>query len=126
VELGWWSLPVTLLAVWVVVGTAFSVRTLLSGAAEIGLMQAAPGWLHPEPSAAAYWSGMLAQLGMLGGEDLQWARETESLTRNVLSPLLWQAALALLYLSWIAIWWTRHARPGHGQPLEARNGITVE
>jgi len=30
-----------------------------------------------------------------------------------------QISIALLYLSWIAIWWTRHQRQQQGQLLES-------
>jgi anti-sigma factor RsiW len=117
-EVGWWMIPVGLLTLWVFISTAVAVRGVFSSAAELGLLPGAPAWLAPDPGAADLWSGTLAQFGLLGGQSLQWARETESFTRTILPRLIWQVSIALLYLSWIAIWWARQARQGHGRPLE--------
>ena len=47
-----------------------------------------------------------------------WAELTEAFTRNRLPQIVLQVAIALLYLSWIAIWWARQTRREHGQLLE--------
>jgi hypothetical protein len=44
------------------------------------------------------------------GNNLQWFELTEGYSRNLLPQLIWQLAIALLYLIWIAVWWTRHTR----------------
>jgi hypothetical protein len=35
-----------------------------------------------------------------------------------LPEIIIQVSIALLYLSWMAIWWARHTHQGHGQLLE--------
>ena len=58
------------------------------------------------------WTSTLGQFGMLEGDSLQWAETTESFTRNILPQFVWQVSIALLYLTWIAIWWARQTRQG--------------
>jgi hypothetical protein len=66
-------------------------------------------------------SATLGQLGLLSGNSLNWAETTEIFTRLSLPQIGLQISIALLYLSWIAIWWARHTRHQHqerGQLLE--------
>jgi hypothetical protein len=60
----------------------------------------------------------LGQVGVLQGSNLQWAESTESFTRNVLPQFIWQVSIALMYLTWIAIWWARQTLQEQGQLLE--------
>jgi len=117
-EVGWWMIPVSLLIVWVFISTTALVREVVSTASEVGLLKGAPAWLADGSSTAAVWSGRLGEFGLLSGDSLKWAEKTETFTRNTLPPIIWQISIALLYLSWIAIWWARYKRQRHGRPLE--------
>ena len=109
-EVGWWMIPVSLLLLWVLIGSVEVVGHVVSAANEFGLLSLgdAPTWLVPGSSNGAVWSGRLGDFGLLSGDSLQWAELTESFTRDNLPQIVWQSAIALLYLSWIAIWWARH------------------
>jgi hypothetical protein len=109
-EIGWWMIPVSLLLLWVFLGTSETVGYVVSTANRLGLLSLndAPTWLATGLSNGAVWSGRLGEFGLLSGDSLQWAELTESFTRNILPQIVWQSAIALLYLSWIAIWWARH------------------
>ena len=113
-------IPVSLLLLWVLIGSVEVVGNVFSVANEFGLMSLsnAPTWMAPGSSSGAFWSGRLGEFGLLSGDSLQWAELTESFTRNKLPQIVLQAAIALLYLSWIAIWWARQTRREHGQLLE--------
>lgn len=117
-EIGWWMIPVGLMALWVFMSTAFMVRDLVLATEEFGLVAGVP-WVTRDPSAEIYWSAVLGQAGLLSGKGLQWAEESEAFIRTVVPQLTWQVSIALLYLSWIAIWWARHTRQGYGQPVES-------
>jgi predicted anti-sigma-YlaC factor YlaD len=117
-EAGWWMIPVGLLAAWVSIGTAFFVRDLLSVATNLGLLRNMPGWLASGLSANAAWSAALGQFGVLHGSTLSWAEATEGFTRTFLPFITLQISIALLYLSWLAIWWAHHQRQGRDQVLE--------
>jgi predicted anti-sigma-YlaC factor YlaD len=119
-EMGWWMIPVSLLMLWFFIGTVEVVGDVISTADRLGILSLGdtPTWLATGSSSGAVWSGTLGEFGLLSGDSLQWAELTESFTRNNLPQIVLQVAIALLYLSWIAIWWARQTRREHGQLLE--------
>ena len=117
-EIGWWMIPVGLLAAWVFVATSAYVGDILSAASHLGLVSGLSNWFVPSPSSGIYLSATLGQAGLLHGASLHWAENTETFTRTSLPEISLQVSVALLYLSWLAIWWARHTRREHGQLLE--------
>jgi len=117
--LGWWLAPVVLIATWVFISTTILVSNVFTAANEFGLLSNATAGLFSGTSGAVPWSATLGQFGILADESLQWAELTESFTRITVPKLTWQISIALLYLSWMAIWWARHTRQGLGQPFES-------
>jgi hypothetical protein len=109
-EIGWWMIPVGLCAAWVLVSAFYFVNDLLFVAKNMGLLNSVSGWLTLGLSTKAYWSSTLGQFGFLSGNRLDLAATTEILARTSLPQITVQVSIALLYLSWIAIWWARHAR----------------
>jgi predicted anti-sigma-YlaC factor YlaD len=118
VEVGWWMIPVGLLAVWVFIGTSFFISDLLATANNLGLLSGLSNWLASGPTNDIYLSATLGQFGVLSGNGLNWAESTETFTRMSLPQIALQVSIALLYLSWIAIWWARHTRQQQGQLIE--------
>jgi len=118
-ETGWWMIPVGLMAVWIFLNTSILVTNLVLATGGFGFMSNIPGWLAAGASGEAYWSAALSQFGILSGNSLQWAQASESFTRATIPQLTWQISIALLYLSWTAIWWARHRFQGHSQLLES-------
>lgn len=118
-EIGWWMIPVSLLLLSVFIITAEMVVDVVTTAGRFGLLNGAPIWLVQIFSDEAVWTGTLSEFGLLSGNGLQWAAQAETFTRNTLPQIIWQVAIALLYLSWIVIWWVRHTRSEHGQLLES-------
>ena len=118
VEFGWWMIPVGLLAAWVFVGTAFILSNIVSVAGNLGLLSDLSAWLASRPANDIYVSTTIGQLGLLSGNGLNWAETTETFTRISLPQMVLQVSIALLYLSWLAIWWARQTRQGTGQLLE--------
>src|SRR5215216_3366239 len=117
-EIGWWMTPVALLAAWVFVSVLFLFGDMLSAAHNLGLVNSISGWLVIGSSANASWSDTLGQLGILSGNNLNWAEATEAFTRMSLPRISLQASIALLYLSWIAIGWARRTPREQGPLLE--------
>ena len=117
-EIGWWMIPVGLLATWIFLSTSFLVSNMLSVANSVGLLPSFSDWITFGTWNAAGWSARLAQFGILNGNALDFAAFTEAFTRTSLPQISLQVSIALLYLSWIAIWWARHRRREHGQLLE--------
>ncbi len=118
-EVGWWLIPVGLLILWVFINTSALVSRVAATANEFGLLRAAPAWLVVDSSQGASWSETLGEFGLLNGNSLEWAEFTETFTRNKLPLIIWQASIAMLYLSWIAILWARHTPPQQGQFLKS-------
>lgn len=117
-EFGWWMIPVGLLAIWVFTSTAFMLSDVLSVASRLGFLGGMSEWLASGPSNNVYLSTTVGQMGLMTGNSLNWAEATESFTRSSLPQIIVQFSIAVLYMSWMAIWWTRHTRQGHGQLLE--------
>jgi predicted anti-sigma-YlaC factor YlaD len=117
IEVGWWMIPVGLLAAWIFISTSSLLSNAVSVADNLGLIDSTTALISNSSQSAA-WTSTFERVGLLDGEGLQWARLTESLTRNVLPRFIWQASIALMYLTWIAIWWARQTRQVYGQLLE--------
>jgi len=120
-EIGWWMIPVGLLGAWVFIATSTVLSDILYTAHNLGLLSGISNWLSLGSSNAVYLSSTLGQAGLLSGNSLNWAEATETFTRMSLPQISLQVSIALLYLSWIAIWWarhTRHQRQQSGQLLE--------
>ena len=117
--LGWWLIPVTLLAAWIFVSTTSIISNVVAVADSFGLLDnTTSAWISSSSPAAVDLIATLGQAGMLQGSSLQWAERSESLTRSVLPQFILHASIALLYLAWLAIWWARRTRQGYGQLLE--------
>lgn len=113
-EVGWWLIPVSLLMLWVIIGTSEAVGDVVRMADRFGFLSNAPAVLVQRFSGQAVWSDVLGNFGLLSGDGLAWAEGTELFTRHTLPQLVWQAAIAMLYLSWIVIWWARQRRRERG------------
>ena len=125
VEIGWWLVPVGLVVAWIFLSTTLLVSNMMIRANELGFLDSESARLVSSAPNEAYWSGTLGQFGLLTGNSLQWAETLESFTRISASQIFWQVAIALLYLSWLAIWWARHTLQGSGQSLDSRGRPTV-
>ena len=119
-EIGWWLAPVGLIITWIFVSTTILVSNVVTAAGDFGLLDSASAWLVAGSSGANY-SAFLGQFGLLTGNSLEWAEMTEAFTRTNVSQIFWQVSIALLYLSWLAIWWARHMRQGFGRPFDNGN-----
>ncbi len=116
-QVGWWMIPVGLLAAWIFISTSSLISNAVSAADSFGLLDNTTA-LISDSSESAVWTSRLGQVGILKGEGLQVAETTESFTRNVLPQFIWQVSIALLYLAWIAMWWARQTLQEQGQLIE--------
>ena len=118
IEFGWWMIPVGLLAAWIFVSTAVVMSDIVSAAGNLGVLRGMSDWLASGASNDISLSATMGQAGLLSGNGLNWAESLETFTRISLPQVAIQISIALLYLSWIAIWWARRSRQEHGQLLE--------
>ena len=124
-EIGWWLVPVGLVVAWIFVSTTILLSNMVAAAGDFGLLNSTSAWLAAGSSGANY-SAFLGQFGLLSGNSLEWAAMIEALTRTNVLQIFWQVAIAMLYLSWLAIWWVRRTRQGHGRPFDSRSRPTVK
>lgn len=117
-EVGWWMIPVGLLAAWVFLSTSFLMSDILSTANNFGLLTGISDSLSFGSSNQAYWSSTLGQFGVLSGNSFDLVASVEAFTRSSLPQITLHVSIALLYLSWIAIWWARRRPQGAGQLIE--------
>ncbi len=112
-ELGWWLAPVGLIFAWVFISTFSLASMLINAAGNAGLVESVSLFAGGSVNYTAF----LGRFGFLEPSTLQWLVPSEQFIRQLLSHLIWQVALAMLYLSWIAIWWARQTRPGLNRQL---------
>ena len=118
-------MPVGLVAAWIFFSTATLLSNVVTTASEFGFLDSTSAWLVTGPSGANY-SAFLGQFGLLAGNSLEWAELTETFTRTNVSQIFWQVSIAVLYLSWLAIWWARHTRQRFGRPFDGGSRPTVK
>jgi len=114
-QVGWWLVPTTLLVVWAFVQAVFWLSTGISTAGLAGLLGQNTTWLMPNPQGTGLLTSTFQWLGVMpGGTTQQIASFGESLGWNLLTQLLLDGGIALLYLGWLAVWWLYHQQPGTG------------
>lgn len=118
-EIGWWLAPVGLLTIWIFITTGTLVSEMLSAANGFGLLKDSVSWLAFGGSQAGELSAFLGQFSIFEPGTMQWLGASESFIRNLFNGVFWQLSIAMLYLSWMAIWWARRTFQGHGQSLES-------
>lgn len=109
-ELGWWMIPVGLLAVWAFISTAVLLGDAVSVAKNFGILDNTIASFIAAPSDTVEVTSTLGQFGMLQGNSLQWAETTENFTKGLFPQIVLQVSVALLYLTWFAVWWARYTR----------------
>ncbi len=118
-NVGWWLFPVGLITTWIFISTTFLVSNMLTAANAFGLLNSTAVWLISGSSGGVNYSAILGRFGFLEQANLGWLASSESFARNLFSNIFLQVSIAVFYLSWLAVWWARHTRQGHGQPLES-------
>lgn len=103
----WWLAPATLLLAWLVLSTVSLGSDLLGAASNFGVIKSVSLF----GSNPANTSVLLGRFGLLEPGTLQWMVSSEAFIRQFFTNIVWQVSLAMLYLSFIAIWWARHSRP---------------
>lgn len=118
-DVGWWLVPIGLMALWIFVQMTFALSDWISTGIDFGFISNQAGWaLFSSPQPAQFTSA-LGEFGLLGGRSLEWATWSESFTRTFALQVTWQVSIAILYLSWIAIWWAHRKPKGNGQIFDA-------
>ena len=120
-EIGWWLAPVGLIVIWVFFSTTTLLSNLVTTVNGFGLLDSASAWLVAGSSGTNY-SAFIGQFGLLEQGSLEWFTASENFAKTILSGVFWQVSIAMLYLSWLAIWWARHTHQGSANPAMAKAG----
>ncbi len=107
----WWVIPLVLLAVWLFLQIVFRLSGL-AGWLDTGeaLAGVAPVAAAEAPHTVWYTAVMDLFGHFLGGSQqtaLMVADQLSEFVADTLGQFLWQAAIALAYLVWMAVWWLR-------------------
>ena len=108
-EIGWWLIPVGLLGTWVFVQATFQLSSLVMAASDFGLFGANFTWFDGGIQQTR-WFALL--MNIFDGQPgfLFTLNNTDLFLQNLTGQFIWQAALAVLYLGWLASWWIRYQR----------------
>jgi hypothetical protein len=108
-EIVWWLAPVAVLGAWIFTQTVLTVSTLVSAADLTGLFGNAAAWLQNGSQHTEWFTATFSLFGNnLNGSarTLLGVLDSLSILRlNFTAQLVWQAAIALLYIAWLVFWW---------------------
>lgn len=103
----WWLVPVGLLSAWASLSMISLAGDIFGAASNFGLIGTPSLLQGGTPSTVAFFG----RFGFLEPGVLNDLVSSEVLIRQFVTNIVWQLALAMLYLSWIALWWARENNP---------------
>ena len=116
VGLAGWLVPAGLLLAWIFVQSVFLVSTLVTAADGAGLLPAETALLEGTPQHSLLFGAPLELFGSQLGEGsratLNLLDEVSLVGSSLVTGLLWQAGIGLLYIGWLVLWFVRD----QGQP----------
>jgi hypothetical protein len=99
-EMGWWLIPAGVLAAWVFV--------------QVLLLGRAAAWIPSGPQHGSWMATVASLLDLNLNESgnliLQTLDQIELFGTDMLVPVIWQAAIGLMYIGWLLLWWMRSPR----------------
>lgn len=105
-----WLVPTTLLAAWVFIQVTVWLSSLLSFAGQAGWLGQGAAWALPAQRQMSVFAAAQAILGnslnLNIQANLEFFNDAGVFAQSLLGPFLWQAVVAVLYLAWLALWWT--------------------
>jgi len=112
VRIGWWLAPAGILGAWVFLQAVLVVSGLAQVAGLAGSQSGSLAWLSGLNGQNAITSAVLSlvdgRLGQTASSLLYYLGNGTDLGWNLVVPVVFQAALALLFASWLAAWWFRN------------------
>jgi hypothetical protein len=111
-KIGWWLIPVSLLGIWLFINITLSLSSVVTLAADTGLLGGNLAWLQGNPLQMKWIATVMNlfgnQLGALGRETLSALNDANLFIVQLAGRLIPQAILAVSYLGWLLSWWLRH------------------
>jgi hypothetical protein len=110
----WWLVPVGITAVWVFVQTVFLVSGAVSVFERVGVLDGIAAWLPEGVRHTEIFSTAInlfgSQLGQGGQEVMLFIDQAYVFGKGLLTPVIWQAVIVLLYWAGMLIWFLRRNR----------------
>lgn len=111
-NIGWWMIPAGILSAWVFLQAMLAVSSLALAAGQFGLVSAPLAWLSGLSGQGLFTSAVLSlvdgRFGLATSSFLAFIGRGTGMMWSLFIPVLFQAALALLFASWLAVWWLRN------------------
>jgi anti-sigma factor RsiW len=115
-----WLTPAFLLISWVFLQVTTSLSTLITLAGKTGLLGNSSDWLPAASSQTVWFAASQAAFGgfinLQGSSALRFLNDLGVWFQYLDGAFLWQAALVVLYCTWLGIWWINR----RGQNFERR------
>ena len=112
VRIGWWLAPAGILGAWVFLQAVLVVSDLTQAAGLAGAQSGSLAWLSGLNGQNTVTSALLSlvdgRLGQTVSSLLYYLGNGTDLGWSLVVPVVFQAALALLFASWLAAWWFRN------------------
>jgi anti-sigma factor RsiW len=104
-----WLAPVIVLAVWIFIQVTLGLSTLLLFAKQAGFLDGAAAWISQSPQQLLWFSTAQSAIGSgLGAEGLSglnFLNDAGVFVQNMVTLLLWQVGIALLYWGALTLMW---------------------
>ena len=111
VSLLWWLVPTVLLIAWFFIQTVLSVNGVITVMSQANLVEDTARFFSQSSSPSLWFSTVIDLFGSsLDGTQISallFLDQLGALRADVFGQFIWQAAIALLYLTWLAVWWIR-------------------
>lgn len=114
----WWIVPILLFSIWVLVGSTHLVSNLLLTANDFGLITIDPTLFTGQSINELLFSTFIENLNHLLPKDLSWLIDIQVFLRENIIRSVINISIAMLYMSWIAIWQANQNRQRNGQSLQ--------
>ena len=111
-RIGWWLVPAGILGAWVFLQAALVVSGLTVVLGQAGALNGSLAWLsnlHGQNLVSSTVFSLIdGRLGQTVSSILLDVGNGTTLGWNLVVPVVFQAALGLLFASWLAVWWYRN------------------
>jgi len=111
-RIGWWLLPAGILGVWAFIQAVQVASSLALAAGQFGLVSGPLAWLSGLNGQNLFTSAVLSlvdgRFGLTTSSFLAFIGRGTGILWNLFILVLFQAGLALLFASWLAVWLLRN------------------